>query len=31
MWEHGLLAPGKPIQTAFVEGFIGRFRDECLL
>jgi putative transposase len=25
------IQPGKPIQNAFVESFIGRFRDECLL
>lgn len=24
------LEPGKPIQTAFPESFLGRFRDECL-
>ena len=24
------IQPGKPIQNAFVESFIGRFRDECL-
>jgi putative transposase len=24
------LAPGKPIQNAFIESFIGRLRDECL-
>lgn len=24
------IAPGKPIQNAFVESFNGRFRDECL-
>ena len=24
------IAPGKPQQNAFVESFIGRFRDECL-
>src|SRR6516164_6409447 len=24
------IAPGKPIENAFVEGFNGRFRDECL-
>jgi hypothetical protein len=22
--------PGRPVQNAFVESFIGRFRDECL-
>jgi putative transposase len=22
--------PGKPVQNAFAESFIGRFRDECL-
>ena len=25
-----LIAPGKPNQNAYVESFIGRFRDECL-
>jgi transposase InsO family protein len=25
-----LIAPGKPNQTAYVESFNGRFRDECL-
>jgi transposase InsO family protein len=24
------IAPGKPVQNAFVESFNGRFRDECL-
>jgi putative transposase len=24
------IEPGKPIQNAFAESFIGRFRDECL-
>ena len=24
------IEPGKPIQNAYVESFIGRFRDECL-
>ena len=24
------IQPGKPIQNAFAESFIGRFRDECL-
>jgi putative transposase len=28
LWHH--IAPGKPTQNAFVESFIGRFRDECL-
>ena len=27
-WHY--IAPGKPTQNAFVESFIGRFRDECL-
>jgi len=27
-WHH--IAPGKPMQDAFVESFNGRFRDECL-
>ena len=27
-WHY--IAPGKPQQNGFVEGFIGRFRDECL-
>jgi transposase InsO family protein len=24
------IAPGKPVQNAFVESFIGRLRDELL-
>jgi putative transposase len=24
------IQPGKPVQNAFLEGFIGRFRNECL-
>ena len=32
--EHGVdwhyIAPGKPMQNAFAESFIGRLRDECL-
>jgi len=32
--EHGIewhnIAPGKPMQNAFVESFNGRMRDECL-
>jgi putative transposase len=24
------IQPGRPVQNAFVESFIGRFRDECL-
>ena len=24
------IEPGKPIQNAYVESFLGRFRDECL-
>jgi putative transposase len=32
--DHGIewhyIAPGKPMQNAFVESFNGRFRDECL-
>ncbi|MBB6468412.1 transposase InsO family protein [Aminobacter lissarensis] len=24
------IAPGRPMQNAFVESFNGRFRDECL-
>jgi putative transposase len=24
------IQPGKPFQNPFVEGFIGRFRDDCL-
>jgi putative transposase len=27
-WHY--IAPGKPVQNAFVESFNGRFRDECL-
>lgn len=27
-WHY--IAPGKPIQNAFVESFNGRLRDECL-
>ena len=27
-WHY--IAPGKPIQNAFVESLNGRFRDECL-
>ena len=27
-WHY--IAPGKPVQNAFVESFIGKFRDECL-
>ena len=27
-WHY--IAPGKPVQNAFVESFIGRLRDECL-
>ena len=25
------IKPGKPIENAFAESFIGRFRDECLI
>ena len=25
-----LIRPGKPVETAYVESFNGRFRDECL-
>jgi putative transposase len=28
--QHSALALGKPQQNGFVEGFNGRFRDECL-
>ena len=28
IWHY--IAPGKPTQNAFVENFIGKFRDECL-
>lgn len=28
--EWGYIAPGKPVQNAFVESFNGRLRDECL-
>lgn len=27
-WHY--IAPGKPVQNAFVESFNGRLRDECL-
>ncbi|NIP14548.1 MAG: transposase [Pseudomonadales bacterium] len=27
-WHY--IAPGKPMQNAFAESFIGRLRDECL-
>jgi putative transposase len=27
-WHY--IAPGKPMQNAFVESFNGRLRDECL-
>src|SRR3546814_14650059 len=27
-WHY--IAPGKPTQNAFLESFIGKFRDECL-
>jgi putative transposase len=27
-WHY--IAPGKPVENAFVESFNGRFRDECL-
>jgi putative transposase len=27
-WHY--IAPGKPMQTGFVESFNGRLRDECL-
>ena len=27
-WHY--IAPGKPMQNGFAEGFIGSFRDECL-
>ena len=28
--EWQFIAPGKPMQNAFAESFIGRLRDECL-
>lgn len=28
--ELKLIAPGKPMQNAYIESFNGRFRDECL-
>ena len=24
------IRPGKPIESAYVESFVGRLRDECL-
>ena len=27
-WHY--IEPGKPLQNAFIESFIGRLRDECL-
>lgn len=24
------IQPGKPVENAYIESFIGRFRDECL-
>ncbi len=27
-WHY--IAPGKPVQNAFVESFNGKLRDECL-
>ena len=35
-WAHRVgvtlhfIEPGKPVQNAFIESFIGKFRDECL-
>jgi putative transposase len=29
LWHY--ITPGKPVQSAFVQSFIGRFRDKCLL
>ena len=33
-YRHGVrqlfIAPGKPMQTPFIESFNGKFRDECL-
>jgi len=28
--ELHFIQPGKPVQTAYVESFDGKFRDECL-
>jgi putative transposase len=28
--ERRFIAPGRPIEIAFVESFNGKFRDECL-
>lgn len=28
--RHLLIEPGKPMQNAYIEGFNGKFRDECL-
>lgn len=28
--DHAFIQPGKPMQNAFAESFIGRLRDECL-
>lgn len=28
--QHILIQPGKPTQSAYIESFNGKFRDECL-
>jgi len=35
VWQQGVMLhfiqPGKPVQSAFLETFNGKFRDECLI